>query len=101
MHLKMSSGKWRTFCLGLNVLTHYGLVMPYHMATQIWVDIGSDNGLLPNDTKPLPEPMLNPDLGIHYTAISQKMLVCWQRLSFEIRSLKISMHLPEANKLIQ
>ena len=22
MHLKMSSGKWRPFCLGLNVLTH-------------------------------------------------------------------------------
>ena len=24
MHLKMSSGKWRPFCLGLNVLTHWG-----------------------------------------------------------------------------
>ena len=29
IHLKMSSGKWRPFCLGLNVLTHCGLVMPY------------------------------------------------------------------------
>ena len=28
-HLKMSSGKWRPFCLGLNVLTHYGLMIPY------------------------------------------------------------------------
>ena len=34
IHLKMSSGKWRPFCLGLNVLrlypllTHYGLVKP-------------------------------------------------------------------------
>ena len=28
MHLKMSSGKWRPFCLGLNVLTYYGLVVP-------------------------------------------------------------------------
>ena len=26
IHLKMSSGKWRPFCLGLNVLTHWGLV---------------------------------------------------------------------------
>ena len=26
MHLKMSSAKWRPFCLGLNVLTHCGLV---------------------------------------------------------------------------
>ena len=25
MHLKMSSGKWRPFCLGLNVLTHWPL----------------------------------------------------------------------------
>ena len=24
MHLKMSSGKWRPFCLGLNVLTLFG-----------------------------------------------------------------------------
>ena len=26
------------------------------MATEIWVDIGSGNGLLPDSTKPLPEP---------------------------------------------
>ena len=28
------------------------------MATYIWVNIGSGNGLLPNGTKPLPEPSL-------------------------------------------
>ena len=28
------------------------------MAAEIWVTIGSGNGLLPNGTKPLPEPML-------------------------------------------
>ena len=28
------------------------------MVTEIWVDIGSGNGLLPDGTKPLPEPML-------------------------------------------
>ena len=28
------------------------------MATEIWVNIGSCNGLLPDGTKPLPEPML-------------------------------------------
>ena len=28
------------------------------MATEIWVNIGSGNGLLPDSTKPLPEPML-------------------------------------------
>ena len=26
---------------------------------QIWVNIGSGNGLLPDGTKPLPEPMLS------------------------------------------
>ena len=29
-----------------------------HMSTQIWVNIGSGNGLLPGGTKTLPEPML-------------------------------------------
>ena len=29
-----------------------------NMATEIWVNIGSGNGLLPDGTKPLPEPML-------------------------------------------
>ena len=30
----------------------------HHMVTKIWVNIGSGNGLLPDGTKPLPEPML-------------------------------------------
>ena len=37
MHFKMSSEKWRPFCLGLNVLTHHGLVMPHGAS---WVIIG-------------------------------------------------------------
>ena len=28
------------------------------METQIWVNIGQGDGLLPDDTKPLPEPVL-------------------------------------------
>ena len=36
-----------------------------HMATYIWVNIDSGNGLLPDSTKPLPEPML-----IHYQRCS-------------------------------
>ena len=28
------------------------------VAAEIWVNIGSGNGLLPEDTKPLPEPIL-------------------------------------------
>ena len=31
------------------------------MATLIWVNIGSGNGLLPEGTKPYPEPMLTDD----------------------------------------
>ena len=30
------------------------------MVTQIWINIGSRNGFLPDDTMPLPEPMLIP-----------------------------------------
>ena len=37
------------------LLTHCGLVMLYG---HIWVNIGSSNGLVPNGTKPLPEPKL-------------------------------------------
>ena len=34
MHLKVSSAKWRPFCLGLNVLTHWGL---NKMADIVWM----------------------------------------------------------------
>ena len=37
-------------------VTHCGLVM--QMVSGIWVTIGSGNGLLPDGTKPSPEPML-------------------------------------------
>ena len=42
---------------GVSSKTHCGLVTPY-MATHIWVNIGSGNGLLPGNAKPSPEPML-------------------------------------------
>ena len=38
------------------VLTHCGLGR--HMVSNIWANIGAGNGLLPEGTKPLPEPML-------------------------------------------
>ena len=39
MHFKMSSGKRRPSCLGLNVLTHWGLVPPngFRSLGQIWL----------------------------------------------------------------
>ena len=45
MHLQMSSGKWRPFRLGLNVLTHWGRVT--HICVSKLTIIGSDNGLSP------------------------------------------------------
>ena len=40
-------------------LTHCGLVTPYGKYNMYnWVNIGSDNGLLPDRTKSLPDPML-------------------------------------------
>ena len=54
----MTAAKWQPFCLSLNVLkqvsSQQSLVMPY----DILVNIGSGNGLLPDDTKPSPESML-------------------------------------------
>ena len=41
-----------------NIITHCGLV------TQIWINIGSSNGLLPDGSKPLPEPVLT-NLAYH------------------------------------
>ena len=41
------------------VKTHYGLVTLYgDTVTQIWDNIVSSNGFLPEGTQPLPEPML-------------------------------------------
>ena len=40
--------------VALRVIAHCGLEMSYSM----WVNIGSGNGLAPDDTRPLPEPFL-------------------------------------------
>ena len=51
---------WR---LEINVICSNAYQLIYdniwqHMATENWVNIGSGNGLLPDGTKPLPQPML-------------------------------------------
>ena len=43
------------------------------MATKILVYNGSDNGLLPDGTKPFSEPMLTQIIGIHTSVILQQM----------------------------
>ena len=45
IHLKISSGKWRPFCLGLNVLTHWGWVMQLCVSIVNYAITGSNNGL--------------------------------------------------------
>ena len=44
-------------------LTHCDLLLPYAMMTKICVNIGSDNGLLPDSNKPLPVPALSYQYG--------------------------------------
>ena len=39
MHMKMSSAKWRPFCLGLNVLTHLVLGFKIHWSVCLWVQL--------------------------------------------------------------
>ena len=70
---------------------------------QIWVNIGSANGLVPDGSKPLPEPMLNYD---------QKCLVAsnlgqfnkasfshqFMKISLKITNLKFHQNLPGANE---
>ena len=41
------------------------------MATEIWVNIGSGNGLLPDGTKPLPEPITYLKLHSNFPGASE------------------------------
>ena len=74
------------------------------MATEICVNIGSDNGLLPDGTKPLPEPMLTDHQwspsDTHIRAISQEMLQpSITKICLKITNLNINSDFPGANKL--
>ena len=59
------------------------------MVTTIWVNIGSDNGLLPDGTKPLPETMLT------YQPQTSITEIIWK-----IKYLKCHWNFPGANELI-
>ena len=61
------------------------------MATEIWVNIGSDNGLLPDGTKPLPEPLVTDHQWSPGTFILGQ---------FHMRCLKFHSNFPGANELI-
>ena len=83
-------------------LTHCVLVMPYGQIK--WVNIGSGNGLVPDGTKPLPEPMLTYHQwgpvtftwGYHHWICEISIL----DMSLKITDFKIQPHLPGASELI-
>ena len=75
------------------------------MATEIQVNIGSGNGLLPDGTKPLPEPMLTDhhlkSSDIHSRAISQDMpQPAITKIRLKITYLKFHSNFPGANELM-
>ena len=67
IHLKMSSGKWRPFCLGLNVLTHLLQVCCWTRSALVQV-----MARCLFDTKPLLEPMLTYCQSDTYEHTSEK-----------------------------
>ena len=67
------------------------------MATEIWVNIGSGNGVLPDGTKPLPEPMLIDHMRAIRQEISQTSIT---KIRLKITSLKFHSNFPGANELI-
>ena len=72
------------------------------MATEIWVNIGSGNGLMPDGTKPLPEPMLTNDQWdvvtfTHLIAISHKILKIFiVEISLKFTNLRLELNPPGA-----
>ena len=77
------------------------------MVTEIWVNIGSGNGLLPRGTRPLNEPMLIfigkvlwHSSECNFIVSAQATILYTQVLSLKIRLLKLSPHFAEANELI-
>ena len=57
---------------------------------QISVNIGSGNGLLPDGTKPFPEPLLNLSLVRIFDIHRRAILLLVPKLLFSITSLKIT-----------
>ena len=82
MHLKMSSAKWRPFCLSLKVLTQCCLMTPNHYPDQCWFII---KGVLWHSSE-------------NNSTRSAQELILWHM--FKITLLKLPPYQPKANKLI-
>ena len=71
------------------------------MTTQNWVNIGSGNGLLPDDTMPLPVPMLTYHQWDSMAKISQQVTkLIFFKFGLKIILSTLHPHLPGANELI-
>ena len=70
-----------------------------HMATQIWGNIGSGNGLLPDGTKPLSEPRLT-DHHWSPMTFTRDASPINAKICLKITCLKFHSNFPGANKLI-
>ena len=73
------------------------------MVTQLWVNIDSGNGLLPDRTKPLPEPMLTSSVRSsenHLWAVAQEIpRPAITEINLEIIYVKFLSNLPATNEL--
>ena len=102
-HLKMSSGKWRPFCLGLNVLTNGGLVMPYGHLGQHWpsqwlvVWVAWQHQAISETNVNLSSKVI---IGIHQRAISQSFINLIHNICSEITLLKLIPYLLGFTELI-
>ena len=71
-----------------------------HMATKIWVNIGSGNGLLPDGTWTNVDSSSVKSIDIHMGAISQEIpQPSITKISLNITYLKFYSNLPGANEL--
>ena len=82
----------QTNYLLVSFLTYWGLEIPY-IALEILFNTGSGNGLLPDGTKPSPEPMLT------YPQLSPVAFI-WEAISTDIPQppiIKISLQIVDLN----
>ena len=81
---------------------HNKSLICHGLATQIWVTIGSGNGLLSDDTKPLPKRMLTYHQRCFVALTRDQFTVLMNaihNMCLEITPFKLLPHLPEANEL--
>ena len=100
MRLKVSSAKWRPFCLGFNVLTYCSPGTP-NVITELgqhWLK----QWLVADGTKPLPKPMLTyQQWGLGACTSGQFHRKYLQKSIFDMNfNLRLQLYFPGVNELI-